>query len=132
MEILNSLIYDFFGQVEEIGTQEYFWELYPKETKEFLEALLEQITMYETKMNRIDTTYSFMVDILNEFFEQLQTRKIKINPTEHCPTITDCETLSGDFDKSVVRRLQIVKHYLEILINLWKHVKFIIILKVKR
>jgi hypothetical protein len=101
LEILNSLIYDFFGQVEEIGTQEYFWELYPKETKEFLKALLEQITIYETKMNRIDSTYSFMVDILNEFFEQLQTRKIKINPTENCPTITDCETLSGDFDKSV-------------------------------
>jgi hypothetical protein len=56
----------------------------------FTDMLYQEIVKYEKNMNNIDGVYKDLNRILNEFFKQIQTRKIKISPTEDCPKISDC------------------------------------------
>ena len=100
LDVLDDLMYEFFGYKKSTETEGYFWEIYEDEKDLFLIELLKQILMYEDKMNRVDTIYDMMKDILNVFFDEIQKKKIKITPTEKCPEISMCETLSGDIDTS--------------------------------
>jgi hypothetical protein len=90
LDVMNALMYDFFGYEVEIGSEEYFWEMYENETDMFTDMLYQEIVKYEKNMNNIDGVYKDLNRILNEFFKQIQTRKIKISPTEDCPKISDC------------------------------------------
>ena len=100
LNVMNSLLYDFFGYKEEFGETQYFWDIYKDEMDAFLGELYNQLVEYETKMNRIDTTYKTMMKIVNTFFDQIQKRKIKIHPTNKCPAIYDCMKMSGEIDTS--------------------------------
>jgi hypothetical protein len=102
LDVLDELMYDFFHYPKSRGVEEdgYFWQIYSDEQDLFLEELLNQIHMYEDQMNRVDTVFQTMKNILDVFFDAIQKRKLKIIPTQACPPITDCEKLSGDIDKS--------------------------------
>jgi hypothetical protein len=102
LDVLDQLMYDFFNYPKSRGIEEdgYFWETYIDEKDLFLNELLNQIHIYEDQMNRIDTVFQKMKNMLDTFFKAIETRKLKIIPTQMCPQITDCEKLSGDIDKS--------------------------------
>jgi hypothetical protein len=102
LDVLDELMYDFFKYPKSQGIEEdgYFWQNYTEETNLFLKELLDQIQIYETQMNRVDAAVQTMGTLLNAFFDAVQTRKLKIVPTQACPAITDCERLSGDIDTS--------------------------------
>lgn len=97
LDILDSLLYDFFGYDVEVGSNQYFWDMYVEEKDLFLGELYNQIQIYEKNMNSVDGVYRFLNDILNEFFKQIQTRKLKITPSESCPKISECMT--GDIER---------------------------------
>ena len=100
LDILDQLMYDFFRYSKNKVDDGYFWDIYEDEKDLFLLELLNQILIYEDNMNRVDTMFKTMKKMLDLFFDQIQTKKLKIIPTETCPDITNCETLSGDIDKS--------------------------------
>jgi hypothetical protein len=100
LDVLDDLMYDFFHYPRGKGIEEdgYFWQNYMEDKELFLDELLNQIHIYEDQMNRVDTAFQTMKNLLDVFFEAIQTKKLKIIPTENCPAITDCERLSGDID----------------------------------
>jgi hypothetical protein len=99
LDVLDSLMYDFFETSPEIGVNDYFWNLYEEDTQDFLGELYKQILIYEKNMNRIDEVNQFFKKLINEFFNQLQTRKIKIRPSENCPELIDCISDGRPIDK---------------------------------
>jgi len=99
LDVLDMLLYDFFGYPKSKIDEGYFWDIYEDETEMFLIELLNQILIYEDNMNRVDTMYQMMKNMLDVFFDAIQKRKLKIVATQSCPQISECETLSGDIDK---------------------------------
>jgi hypothetical protein len=100
LDVLDMLLYDFFGYKKSKLEDVYFWDMYEDEKDVFLDELLNQIRIYEDNMNRVDTTYRMMKDMVDVFFEAIQSRKLKIVATESCPEISQCETLSGGIDQT--------------------------------
>lgn len=97
LDVFDSLLYDFFGYKKTID-EGYFWDIYDDEKDLFLIELLKQILNYEDNMNRVDTMYRTMKEMLDIFFNQIQTKKLIINASDKCPEISQCETLNGDID----------------------------------
>lgn len=76
---------------------------YPQEYKKYLSILKKSIENYEKGLNRIDPTA--LVDIIYEqilnFFQMLETGKIKISPKEQCPELSTCLKLDGSIDENI-------------------------------
>jgi hypothetical protein len=98
LNVLNSLLYDFFDRKEQPSTNKFFWNIYPDDTDLFLGELWISLSNFEDKINRKDVVDNLLKPLVNEFFVQIEERKIKIIPTSKCPEISQCMRLSGDID----------------------------------